>query len=273
MGDIIVRRARSEQELQATWRLAHDIYVLEGYIQHQPDGMYHHYDMYDKLPDTAVFVAIDDGRLVGTISICNESYAGTPFEKDFPDLAKEMKEGCRLTNKRLAYVYRLLTLPEYRNHLDMITMMLHGAISYGCRAKVHIAVVIINPKHVLFYKRILGFHQLTVGHTAAANAPGVVMQADTRHLYFKWQKIMERRGVTLNFDCPFWPTAVCYYPWWFKAWEFIMKCVTTVVALPIWILLGLVWLYNYFCPTELEKDVVEEMKRMRTIANPSSRRS
>lgn len=212
---MIIRQIESEDELKTVLRMTHDAYVNEGYIQPQPDSLYHHYKTHDSLPDTAILIAIDNNQIVGTVSACNENHSGTSFENDFPEVAQNIKKECEITGKNLAYVYRIVTLPDYRNN-KMITMILHSIIEYLCKNKTHITLIIINPKHVDFYERMLGFRKIAIGDTAAAAAPGVVMEADMRHVYYKWIRIAKRQGLKMDFEVPFWPAAYVGVSWWRK---------------------------------------------------------
>ena len=62
---------------------------------------------------------------------------------------------------------------------------------------------------------MLGFREIGMGSTAAAAAPGVVMEADMRHVYCKWIKIAKRQKMEMNFKVPFWPAAqIGINPWY-----------------------------------------------------------
>jgi len=107
MPDFTIRIIQTQEELNAVYRLTHDQYVAEGYAQPQPDGMLRHYKLYDSLPETNIFGAFKEEKLIGTVSLTRGNLTGLPCEQEFPKEVQDIKTTSMVMGRRLGNCWRL----------------------------------------------------------------------------------------------------------------------------------------------------------------------
>jgi hypothetical protein len=98
--------AESREELEAAFRLLHDVSVEAGVIQPSPSGV--HLLLQHALPSTSVLIALQGGAVVGTVSLIRDNPLGLPMEADF-DVSALRKWG-----SRIAEVSALAIAPAFR---------------------------------------------------------------------------------------------------------------------------------------------------------------
>src|ERR1035437_2225884 len=101
---VIIRPVANDAEMKMVHRLTHDCYVSKGYARPQPDGQLNHYPEFDRLSETTVFVAIQRGEVVGSISMTVDGPEGLTVDGDFKDDCDVMRHAGR----KLATAWRLV---------------------------------------------------------------------------------------------------------------------------------------------------------------------
>jgi hypothetical protein len=114
------------------------------------------------------------GATVGTMSLCLDGFAGLPADDNFSDRLAELRAGGHLLCEpaRLAIdagvskrVFAALIHISY-----IYARRIHGYTDY---------VIEVNPRHVMFYKRMLGFHDFAAERMCArVNAPAVLLRLE-----------------------------------------------------------------------------------------------
>jgi hypothetical protein len=191
-----IRRATTLKDLEAVWRLTHDMYVAEGYAEPQPDGLLRHYPHLDAVPETTVLMAEEeDGTLLGSNSYTLDGPAGLHVDDDFKDVADAIREECRRSGERLGASWRIVTRPGCREHLAVVMQLITATVehSLGCADRV---LFTFNPKHEGFYRRMLGLETVAGprdGHSVQS-APAILMHSRMDSLAAHWERVKARRS-------------------------------------------------------------------------------
>ncbi len=142
-----IRIAKRERFQQAAGTLIERRYADRGYVTpaRQVEDPY----LY-------TFVAYDEGALVGTVGIRLDSERGLSADGLYPDELRELRAaGCRLCEfTRLAVDFQTVSKPVLAGLFHTAYMFAHEVRGYD-----H-AVIEVNPRHVVFYRRALLFEQI-----------------------------------------------------------------------------------------------------------------
>jgi len=182
---IRARLAESPDEIAAAIHLIRRRYAWRGY-----DMPAEEQDAVEEAfaPDSRqlVFVATDEGRTVGTITLGLDRRSGLLAEASYADAI----QGQRASGEQVCEVTRLAVAEDVESKpvLAALFSLTWAAASINGVTQMFVEV---NPRHVVFYKRVLGF-------TIAAeerfcervNAPSVLLRVDMADL--------ERRLITMN---------------------------------------------------------------------------
>lgn len=142
------------------FRLGYAEYLKKGYIdENQYQVLMNNFDLSD---DTLTIVAYHGNKEVGTLTVNTQKVL--PFQEIFScDIVKDKNfKGAELT--------RLAIDEDYRNQKDILLGMfnlafIHAKFIKNCS---HLAIE-VNPRHVKFYQRFLGFEPVAEN----ANCPRV----------------------------------------------------------------------------------------------------
>ena len=175
-----IRKATTLQDLEAVWRLTHDMYVAEGYAEPRSDGQLRHYPHLDAVPETTILMAEDeDGTLVGSNSYTIDGPAGLHADDDFRDVIDSVRAECRAAGTRLGASWRIATRPGCREHL-FVVMQLISATLEGGRELADVVLFTFNPKHESFYGRMLGLRTIAEPREGSSvqSAPAILMRGE-----------------------------------------------------------------------------------------------
>ncbi len=101
--------ADTVEELESAYRLVHDVYVKEGYMDPHPSKM--RITKYNLLSKSTTFVGKHDGRVVLTMSLIPDSEHGLPMDSLFKSELDQMRNRGRY----IAEVGNLASDPNFRN--------------------------------------------------------------------------------------------------------------------------------------------------------------
>ncbi|MEJ7807363.1 MAG: long-chain N-acyl amino acid synthase [Telluria sp.] len=147
------------------------------------------------------------GVVVGTMSLCLDSDALLPADENFSD----QLDGLRRQGRRLCEPSRLaidkgVTKRVFASliHISYIyAHNIHGYTDY---------IIEVNPRHVMFYKRMLGFSDFGAERQCTrVDAPAVLLRlalSDMGAMIAKWGGLMEQHGEERSF-----------YPYFFPSWD------------------------------------------------------
>ena len=115
---------------------------------------------------------------VGTVAVRFDSSSGFNADATFPTEMQELRE----SGERICEFSRLAVDEDAADNKRVLARLFHVAYLHGHRlGACNLLVIEVNPRHVAFYRRLLGF---TVRSEARinerVNAPSVLMTLDLR---------------------------------------------------------------------------------------------
>lgn len=149
---LIVKIAETDEERAAAFRLLHDEYVRAGLAVRNESGM--RITPYHRLPTTRVVIAIEEGEVVGTLSLIQRSAKGVPAESLF-DLSSLCATGALLEEVSSLTVKG--SLRDAGTHGDVMFRLFRFAIHDSVDRGVALWVATFHPRHRYLYEELLGF--------------------------------------------------------------------------------------------------------------------
>jgi hypothetical protein len=196
LGDIRFRIADTREELEACYRLVHDVYVQEGYADPDPSGI--RVNLRYALPTTTTFIGHAGRRIAMTMTLIGDSPLGLPmdmiFSRELYDLRKQ--------GRYIAEVGAFASHPDFRRRQQAVGFYTNKIMwTYAIRnLGVDDLVIAINPKHEWIYKHLLLFER--IGSLRLYNyvndAPAIAMRLDLRTVVDRWTRLYEGRPLEKN---------------------------------------------------------------------------
>ena len=165
-----IRMADTEGRRNSTSVLINRLYSWRGY------------DTGNKLeqqPNRITLVASVDNTPIGTITLNFDSPEGLPADEVYKDRLNELRtEGhllCEPTN---------LAIDQNVRSKRVIATLFHMAYMYARNIMVYTDFVLeVNPRHALFYQRMLGSHIIGEERNCPrVNAPAVLLRLEIAHM-------------------------------------------------------------------------------------------
>lgn len=184
-----IRMANSKGQREAASLLIKKKYAWRGY-SFEPS--------LDIEPSKITLVTDTDGKTVGTMTLCLDLDGKLPADENFRDKLDQLRAGKR----RLCEASRLAIEKDlpYRVFAAMIHISymyahnIHGFTDY---------VIEVNPRHAMFYKRMLGFKDLGVERMCTrVNAPAVLLRLEFDYMKEQIKKfggLFENHGNVRSF--------------------------------------------------------------------------
>jgi hypothetical protein len=144
------------------------------------------------------------GVVVGTMSLCLDSRSLLPADENFSDKLGELRDqGRRLCEPSRLAIDKGVTKRVFASliHISYIyAHNIHGFTDY---------VIEVNPRHVMFYKRMLGFSDFGEERDCTrVGAPAVLLRLPLSEMgeqIRKWGGLMEQHGDERSFYPYFFP--------------------------------------------------------------------
>jgi hypothetical protein len=152
MNDMIsVRKISTLHDLRKVYKLAHDVYCLSGIANPSADGLMIHHPGQDVVPQTHIFVAEEDNRMIGTISLSIDNQFGLMVDSGFKPIIDQYRSQYRAVGS----IWRFAVLPQYQSNLNVMRKLI--GITSLCLIwyKVDVSFITLSPDHVSFYKRVM----------------------------------------------------------------------------------------------------------------------
>lgn len=151
-----VSLASSYRELCGAFSLVHDRYVDFGYMKPHKSAM--RYGPLQLLPFSRTFVSKCKGRVVGTASVVLDSDAGLPSDSLFNLKYAQLRKAGRRIAEGTLFACSAKVGPRGQ----LLNLALLRSVFRWCIAHhVDSICVAVNPKHLFFYTRMLGFVELS----------------------------------------------------------------------------------------------------------------
>lgn len=149
-----IKPAEHLYEYRQAFKLVHDEYADSGYITPSPDHPFH-YSIYSFLPETRVFIFQSHRKVLATLTqVFDSSGFGLPMDC----LYERELDGLRQKNRLVTEISALATARPFR--MRNLTVHLWRATLKHSRANsIDDICIMVNPKHVRFYTKILLFEQ------------------------------------------------------------------------------------------------------------------
>jgi len=185
-----VRMVNSHGLREAASVLIKKMYSWRGYSMEQPlEGV---------APNRMTLVTDNAGHIVGTMTLCFDTEVGLPADENFKDKLDQLRaHGCRLCEpSRLA----IDTHVPKRVFASMIHISyiyahnIHGFSDY---------IIEVNPRHAMFYKKMLGFQDFGEERMCTrVNAPAVLLRLRLEQMKVQIDRfggMMEKHGREKSF--------------------------------------------------------------------------
>jgi N-acyl-L-homoserine lactone synthetase len=144
---IRVRIASTAQELDALFRLRHQVYVEEeGYFSARPDSRIA--DRFDPYPTTANLVAVIDGSVVGTVRMAEQSDAGNPTDEFFDFRGHLPEDDAKVCSGSMLCVAR-----AYRDAPRLVFSLLGMAYFWAGSRGARFVTGVVNPDVAAFFAK------------------------------------------------------------------------------------------------------------------------
>jgi hypothetical protein len=189
-----IRMANSERRREAASLLIRKMYGWRGY---QVEGVRHETNQITLYAETG-------GVTVGTMSLCLDRDAGLPADDNFRDMLDILRaQGCRLCEPSRLAIDKGVTKRVFASliHISYIyARNIHGFTDY---------VIEVNPRHVLFYQRMLGFADFGGERICTrVGAPAVLLRLDLATMgarIAQYGGLFEQHGAERSFYPYFFP--------------------------------------------------------------------
>jgi hypothetical protein len=164
-----IRLAHSNERVNSASMLVQRKYASRGYEA----------SSFQKDPDRITLVAFQDDKVIGTLTLGLDSSKPLLVEElyqcEIDSLRAEGRKVCELTK---------LAVDKTHGSKRVLASLFHIAYIYGRVMQGHTDVVIeVNPRHVAFYKRMLGFKEFGPERLCSrVNAPAVLLRLELEYV-------------------------------------------------------------------------------------------
>lgn len=175
-GHLHMRVANNLCAREKAYRLAYEIYRKKGYIA--KDGTCKMATIHDAQPNTVTLVAEDTkGHAAATLTLVYDGDDGLPCDEIFErDLVPLRRQG-----RRIAEVTRLAIADGHARSRILLVRLFNWAYIHARRImRSDDFVIEVNPRHVKYYCRLLGFRVLCAPRPCprVQGAPAVLLRVD-----------------------------------------------------------------------------------------------
>lgn len=172
---IVYKVADTQHERAAAFRLLHDVYVEEGLMhpnRFQMRVMPHHL-----LPTTAVFVAVEAGQVVATLSLVGDGRLGLPLEEVYGREVEELRRPSTWLGEVSALATSRLSATT---GLEVVVGLMRLMAQFSRRHGLDHLLVAVHPRHARFYRRSMGFNAMggEKPYPAVRHRPAVALHLD-----------------------------------------------------------------------------------------------
>lgn len=160
-----IRLAHSNERVSSASMLVQRKYASRGY---EASG-------FEKTPERITLMAFQEDKVIGTLTLgMDKSHpllAEELYKSEIDSLRAEGRKICELTK---------LAIDQTQGAKRVLASLFHIAYIYGRVMQSHTDVVIeVNPRHVAFYKRMLGFKEFGPERLCErVNAPAILLRLE-----------------------------------------------------------------------------------------------
>lgn len=148
---VTIARAITASDLEAAYRLVHDVFAEKGYIDAMDGGI--RLRPFEGVAEMTTFVARDGGRIVGVMSIVpDHPDFGLPSDKAFTDEIGALRDAGR----RVCEITNLAVKGEYRRS-SAFTDLTRACFAQARAWHSDDIFIAISPGHAMFFEGVLQF--------------------------------------------------------------------------------------------------------------------
>ncbi|SMP63012.1 hypothetical protein SAMN06295888_11089 [Desulfonatronum zhilinae] len=167
-----IKLAEEQDDFEQSFALVHEEYVNAGYV-HADGSVSLHYNIFSLLPQTTTFLFREYRRVISTVTqIGDSTFFGLPMDALYGAELNRL----RSRKRRIAEISSLAT--HSSNRWEYFFVYLSRAIlRYSMYTGVNDLCIMVNPKHVSFYKTLFLFEDFGPERFyAEVNAPAVALR-------------------------------------------------------------------------------------------------
>lgn len=163
-------------------RLAHSnerVNTASMLVQRKYAGRGYKTSTFQKAPERITLMAFHEDKVIGTLTLGLDSPKGLLVE----DLYKAEILALRESGRKVCELTKL-AVDQTHGSKHVLASLFHIAYIYGRVMQGYTDVVIeVNPRHMAFYKRMLGFVELGAERICSrVNAPAVLLKLDLNYV-------------------------------------------------------------------------------------------
>jgi hypothetical protein len=180
-----IRPVANVAEMEEVYRLTHDSYVSKAYAENQSNGLLLHYPEYDVIPETTVLIALQDGKMIGTISVTLPGPFGYTLDRDFrEEIAQLRNEG-----RQVGVIWRLVVKEECRSSRAVLLGLISAVTRHFLNHGLDTYLFEVNPRHERIYQRLLNMTVMSRKESAEGlqHAPAVLLRGNCENLPAEWR--------------------------------------------------------------------------------------
>jgi hypothetical protein len=179
--DLRFKIAETVGEFEGAYRLVHDIYVREGYMDAQPGGM--RVTPFSLEPGAITFIGCEHNKVLLTVTLFRDASQGLPMDSIY----KAELDMLRSSKRKIVEVGALAveSSAQLKFHSSVMMLFKFVLLYVWRQLLVDDMVVVINPKHQSFYERVLSFRPLgpEKAYGSVRGNPAIALRLD-----LKWDK-------------------------------------------------------------------------------------
>lgn len=174
----IVKWAEGDQDFKNSFKLLYDRYLELGYIKEKKSDNKYYYNAHSFLPKTEKAILVRNNTVISTLDIIKDTESGgLPMDEIYNDELDYL----RSKDRQLCEVGSLACSHD-ANWKNTFMPLFRAVFWYALDDEVNDICIMVNPKHVAFYKSILGFEILgEEKFYSGVNAPAIALRMNLDH--------------------------------------------------------------------------------------------
>lgn len=202
-SSLTVRPARSREELEQAYSLVYTTYHREGYVGEIGSKM--RLSIYNALPETVTFVALDGGEVMATVSLVEDTELGLPMDALYKEELDELREEGRKLSEVTMLAHRE---EESRRDIPVFLQLMVQIFDYVLfLMHADDVCIAVHPHHAGFYEKWLLFERVgpEKQYPSVRNNPAIALRLDFRTVEDRYR---ERDRLRRMFLCDRTPVQV-----------------------------------------------------------------
>lgn len=154
-NDITFKVAESKAELEGSFKILHDAYVEQGFMEKSESGI--RVTKHHLIPSTSTLAALVKNEVVGTVSLVRDNILGLPLESKF-NLSKLRKKEYRLAEITCLAIGKKYRRENNKNIFFPLLKFMYEYCTYFYG--VDAIAIVIHPKDKEFYEALMFFEMI-----------------------------------------------------------------------------------------------------------------